>query len=68
MVVVIMISLTIANTSFFPIPAVLAQEQEEQEFNEDCAKLVDEVKGLDRKRISCNWQIMENFKIYGYHY
>jgi hypothetical protein len=44
MVVVIMISLTIANTSFFPIPAVLAQEQEEQEFNEDCAKLVDEVK------------------------
>ena len=30
---------------------MILKEQEEQEFNEDCAKLVDEVKGLDRKDI-----------------
>jgi len=52
-VVVIMISLTIPSNSFTVLPAVLAQEQEDrvEVSQQDCDKLVDEVKGLDREDI-----------------
>jgi hypothetical protein len=54
-VVVIMISLTIASNSFAVLPTVLAQNQEDRVVGgvsqQDCAKVIDEVKGLDKEDI-----------------
>jgi hypothetical protein len=56
LVVIIMISVTIASNSFTVIPAVLAHNREDKigggVSQQECSRLLDKVKGLDEKDIS----------------